>query len=100
MKLRLSSLLLFFALACNGSNNTGRTSSGINRIPCQAMRDCVARGGMCSNGQCIADNECATDADCYAGEVCSADTNFGGLCGQPGVTPLPGPAWTCASDSD
>jgi Cys-rich repeat protein len=100
MNLRLSSLLLLFALACNGSNDTGQTSQGINRIPCQATPDCAARGGTCTAGQCVADNECAVDSDCAAGEVCTADTNFGGLCGTPGVAPLPGPAWTCATDAD
>lgn len=78
----------------------GQSAQGIVRIPCTTTQDCRARGGACNQGQCTAANECATDADCGAREVCTLDTNFGGLCAPPAATPTPMPPWSCAADSD
>jgi hypothetical protein len=93
---------LLFAVACQGTDIPGRTSRGIQRIPCQSTTDC-ARGGTCVAAECVAGNECAVDADCVAGEVCTADVNFGGLCGPAGAAPVPAPVVTaedCANQID
>jgi hypothetical protein len=76
------------------------TSQSVQRITCAATKDCAARGGSCVAGQCVADNECKVDADCVTPQVCLADANFGGLCGQTSAPAAPLPFWSCTQDSD
>jgi hypothetical protein len=56
---------------------------GACRLRCQTDADCIDGGGCAPDGLCHASNECKTDPDCPNGEICYANSEFGGLCGAP-----------------
>jgi hypothetical protein len=86
---------------CSGApQHPGHSEGALMRIACMSKADCVARGGDCVNGQCVAANECAKDADCPQGQICVPDDNFGGLCAVSKDDVQAGPAWACQLGKD
>ncbi len=91
---------LIAAGCAQNSEHPGHSEGALQRIACMSKTDCVARGGDCVNGECVAANECAKDADCPQGQICVADDNFGGLCAVSKDVVQAGPAWACQLGRD
>lgn len=88
---------LFGAL---GGCTSGATATHTSDLACQVQADCAVSGGACVDGACRATNTCVGDADCAAGQACTTDEHFGGLCGPAGSAPQALPAWSCTVGQD